>query len=60
MIYVIKVSSNHSAGESLAKRCFPSVQPPARKGNTAPLRVFSIASSVIIALGLLYVTCLPE
>ena len=32
------------------------VQPPAEKGRTAPLKFFSIASSVIIALGLLYVT----
>jgi len=29
------------------------VEPPARNGDTAPLRFFSIASSVIIALGLL-------
>jgi len=35
---------------------FLSVQPPAEKGRTAPLKFFSIASSVTIALGLLYVT----
>lgn len=33
------------------------VQPQAKKGYTALLKIFSIASSVIIALGLLYVTC---
>jgi len=34
--------------------CF---QPPTEKGRTAPLKFFSIASSVIIASGLLYVAC---
>ena len=33
-----------------------SLQPPTREGNTAPLKFFGVASPVVIALGLLYVT----
>ena len=55
MIYVVKVRDNHLANGSLTSNCF-FVQAPIKKGHTAPLKFFGIASPVLIALGLLYVT----
>ena len=59
MVYVVKVIVSNLTDKSLAEHLLIFAQPPARKGDTAPLRFFSIASSVTIALGLLCVTYPP-
>ena len=61
MIYAVKVSAGNVMGEVLPITFYP-YQPSISKGDTAPLKVFSAASSAVIVLSFMYVvfpTTLP-
>ena len=58
VVYAVKVGADHVCERFTESNISPaSGQAPTRKGDTVPLKIFTITNTIITVLGFLCVTC---